>query len=66
MQELSAVADGAIAAVHAATPVQAGKPARYPGEGTFATREESMRLGVVVEDAAWEGFVALEGVVSKE
>jgi len=25
-----------------------------------------MRLGVVVEDAAWEGFVALEGVVSKE
>jgi hypothetical protein len=25
-----------------------------------------MRLGVVVEDAAWEGFVVLEGVVSKE
>jgi len=60
MQELSAIADGAIAAVHAATPVEAGKPARYPGEGTLATREESMRLGVVVEDAAWEAFVTLE------
>jgi 3-dehydro-L-gulonate 2-dehydrogenase len=60
MQELSAIADGAIAAVHAATPVEAGKPARYPGEGTLATREESMRLGVAVEDAAWEGFEALE------
>jgi 3-dehydro-L-gulonate 2-dehydrogenase len=65
MQELSAIADGAIAAVHAATPVEAGKPARYPGEGTLATREESMRLGVAVEDAAWEAFVKLEGVVSK-
>jgi 3-dehydro-L-gulonate 2-dehydrogenase len=64
MQELSAIADGAIAAVHAATPVQAGKSARYPGEGTLATREESMRLGVAVEDAAWEGFEALEREVS--
>jgi 3-dehydro-L-gulonate 2-dehydrogenase len=60
MQELSAIADGAIAAVHAATPVEAGKPARYPGEGTLATREESMRLRVAVEDAAWEAFVTLE------
>ena len=60
MQELSAIADGAIAAVHAATPVEAGKPARYPGEGTLATRAESLRLGVAVEDAAWAGFVALE------
>jgi 3-dehydro-L-gulonate 2-dehydrogenase len=60
MQELSAIADGAIAAVHAATPVEAGKPARYPGEGTLATREESIRLGVAVEDAAWEGFETLE------
>jgi len=64
MQELSAIADGAIAAVHAATPVEAGKPARYPGEGTLATREESMRLRVAVEDAAWEAFVTLEREVS--
>ena len=60
MQELSAIADGAIAAVHAATPVEPGKPARYPGEGTLHAREESLRLGVAVEDAAWEGFVKLE------
>jgi len=64
MQELSAIADGAIAAVHAATPVEAGKPARYPGEGTLATREESKRLRVAVEDAVWEAFVTLEREVS--
>lgn len=60
MQELSAIADGAIAAVHAATPVEPGKPARYPGEGTLHAREESLRLGVAVEDAAWQGFLKLE------
>jgi 3-dehydro-L-gulonate 2-dehydrogenase len=60
MQELSAIADGAIAAVHAATPIEPGRPARYPGEGALATREESMRLGVAVEDAAWEAFLTLE------
>jgi 3-dehydro-L-gulonate 2-dehydrogenase len=65
MLELSAIADGAIAAVHAATPVEPGKPARYPGEGTLATREESMRLGVAVEDAAWEAFETLEREASQ-
>ena len=65
MQELSAIADGAIAAVHAATPIEPGKPARYPGEGALATREQSMRLGVAVEDAAWEAFLALEQEVSR-
>jgi 3-dehydro-L-gulonate 2-dehydrogenase len=60
IEDLNAVANGAIAAVHDATPIEAGKPARYPGEGARAKREESMKLGVAVEDAAWEAFVKLE------
>jgi 3-dehydro-L-gulonate 2-dehydrogenase len=59
-EQMRATVEGAIAAVHAATPVVEGKPARYPGEGALRVREESMRLGVAVEDAAWDGFVKLE------
>jgi 3-dehydro-L-gulonate 2-dehydrogenase len=54
------VIQGAIDNVHQATPITAGKAARYPGEGTLKTREESLRLGCPVEDAAWEAFLALE------
>jgi 3-dehydro-L-gulonate 2-dehydrogenase len=64
IEELNAVAEGAIAAVHGATPIEEGKPARYPGEGARAKREESVRLGVAVEDAAWEAFVKLESEVA--
>jgi 3-dehydro-L-gulonate 2-dehydrogenase len=60
MEELSAIAQRAIDAVHAAEPVEAGKAARYPGEATLRTRAESLRIGVAIEDAAWEQFVALE------
>jgi 3-dehydro-L-gulonate 2-dehydrogenase len=60
MQELSGIAERAIDALHAATPVEPGKPARYPGEGTLRTREQSERLGVAVEEATWEAFLKLE------
>jgi 3-dehydro-L-gulonate 2-dehydrogenase len=60
-EELSAIAQGAIDAVHAATPIVPGKPARYPGEGVLAARAESARLGVGVEDAAWAAFLKLDG-----
>ena len=60
MEEMNRLVDGAIAGLHAATPIEAGKPPRYPGEGTLRTREESLRLGVAVEDAAWDAFVKLE------
>ncbi len=66
MEEMSRVVGGAIDAVHAATPIEAGRPARYPGEGTLKVREESLRLGVAVQDAAWEAFVELERAVSSE
>ena len=51
---------GAIEALHAATPIEPGKPARYPGEGTLATREESLRLGVAVEKTQWKRVQELE------
>lgn len=60
MEEMNRVVQGAIDGLHAATPIVAGKPARYPGEGTLHTREESLRDGVAVEDAAWDAFVKLE------
>jgi 3-dehydro-L-gulonate 2-dehydrogenase len=60
MDELSRIAQGAIDALHAATPVEEGKPARYPGEGTLRARAESLAQGVAVEDAAWRAFMALE------
>jgi 3-dehydro-L-gulonate 2-dehydrogenase len=60
MDEMKRVVQGAIDGLHAATPIEAGRPARYPGEGTLHTRAESLRLGVAVEDGAWEAFVKLE------
>lgn len=59
MQELEKIAEGAIDAVHAATPLVPGEPARYPGEGTLRVREESMRLGVLVNEAQWEAVQRL-------
>jgi 3-dehydro-L-gulonate 2-dehydrogenase len=64
MGELQRVAEGAIVALHAATPIQPGKPARYPGEGALLTREESARLGVAVEEDVWNRFCALEAELS--
>jgi 3-dehydro-L-gulonate 2-dehydrogenase len=60
VEQMRAAMDGAINAVHEATPIMPGKPARYPGEGALRVREESMKLGVAVEEAAWENFLKLE------
>ncbi|MBW4037471.1 MAG: 3-dehydro-L-gulonate 2-dehydrogenase [Acidobacteria bacterium] len=60
MQELSHIAQGAIDALHAATPIDPAQPVRYPGEATLRTREESLKLGVAVDDAAWRAFEQLE------
>ena len=59
LDELDRIAAGAIEALHAATPVEPGRIARYPGEGTLRIREESMRLGVAVDEAAWSALLAL-------
>jgi 3-dehydro-L-gulonate 2-dehydrogenase len=50
---LNATADAVLANLHAATPSDPGKPVRYPGEQTLATREENLRLGVPVDEDLW-------------
>ncbi|HTV07660.1 MAG TPA: 3-dehydro-L-gulonate 2-dehydrogenase [Candidatus Aquilonibacter sp.] len=60
IEQLDRIASGAIEALHAATPIQPGTEPRYPGEGTLRIREESMRLGVLLDDAAWKGLLKLD------
>lgn len=59
VDELDRIAQGAIDALHAAEPVEPGRNARYPGEGTLRIREESLRLGVALDDTAWNALLAL-------
>lgn len=58
-EEMERIAQGAIAAIHAAMPVEAGRPARYPGERTLQVREENLRLGVPVDPEVWDALLAL-------
>ena len=60
MEELDRIAQGAIDFLHAAEPVEPGRRPRYPGEGTLRIREESLRLGVAIDENAWEAFQQLE------
>jgi 3-dehydro-L-gulonate 2-dehydrogenase len=56
----ASVAQKAIDALHAVKPIDPAKPLRYPGEGALRAREDSLKLGVLVDDDAWEAFVQLE------
>lgn len=58
--EMERVVVGCIAALHAADPVRAGVRPRYPGESVMRTREQSLRLGVAVEDSALAVLLELE------
>ncbi len=58
--EMERVTAGCIAALHAADPVEPGTAPRYPGEGTMRVREESLRLGVAIEEAVWIAFQVIE------
>jgi len=60
MEELDRIAAGAIDFLHTATPIEPGHTARYPGEGTLRIREESLRLGVAVEEPAWKALLQLD------
>ncbi len=50
---MRAIASEAIAFLHAAEPIVAGRPARYPGERTLETRAENLAKGVPVPEAPW-------------
>jgi 3-dehydro-L-gulonate 2-dehydrogenase len=63
MDELSAIATGAIDALHAADPIDTSHPARYPGEGALRAREENLRLGIPIDDATWQSFLTLEASI---
>jgi 3-dehydro-L-gulonate 2-dehydrogenase len=58
--QMEHAAQAAIDALHAASPVQKGNPARYPGESTLRIRERNLREGVPVDDGVWQAFLALE------
>jgi len=59
LDELTTIATGAIDFLHAATPIDPSHPPRYPGEGTLRTREESLRLGVAVDEKQWQAILRL-------
>ncbi|WP_260737956.1 3-dehydro-L-gulonate 2-dehydrogenase [Tunturiibacter lichenicola] len=52
-EEINRIADGVLQSLRGATPVDPGKPIRYPGEQTLQLREENMRLGVPVDPEIW-------------
>jgi 3-dehydro-L-gulonate 2-dehydrogenase len=51
--DLTHIADGILADLHAAPRADAAKPIRYPGEQVLQLREENMRLGVPVDPVLW-------------
>jgi 3-dehydro-L-gulonate 2-dehydrogenase len=59
VEELDRIAQGAIDALHAATPIEPDHIPRYPGEGTLRLREENLRLGVALDEPAWNALLAL-------
>ena len=58
-EDLTRAARQAIDFLHASTPIDPAHPARYPGENTLKLREESLRLGVPVNEAQWQAVLAL-------
>jgi 3-dehydro-L-gulonate 2-dehydrogenase len=58
-QEMARIAEGILNSLREATPVDPGKPVRYPGEQTLQLREENLRLGVPVDPEIWTKLNAL-------
>jgi 3-dehydro-L-gulonate 2-dehydrogenase len=57
-QEMTHIADGILDSLQDATPIDPGKPIRYPGEQTLQLREENMHLGVPVDPEIWQQISA--------
>ena len=57
--ELDGIAAAVLESLRAATPIDPGKPVRYPGEQTLHLRQENLRLGVPVTPAVWQQLQSL-------
>jgi len=53
-QDLAQTAEGILASLREATPVDPANPVRYPGEQTLHLREENLRLGIPVDPEIWQ------------
>jgi len=53
-EALEATAAAVIADLHAAPPLDARKPVRYPGEETLRIRKENLTQGIPVDDDLWQ------------
>jgi 3-dehydro-L-gulonate 2-dehydrogenase len=57
--ELDRIADGILASLRAAEPIDPAKPVRYPGEQSLHLRAENLKLGVPVTPEVWEKLLSL-------
>lgn len=57
-EHLNATADAVLASLREATPIDAERPVRYPGEQTLATRHENLEKGVPVDEELWRQLLA--------
>ena len=55
---LNATADAVLANLAQVEAIDPARPVRYPGEQTLRTREESLRLGVAVDEEHWQQLLA--------
>jgi 3-dehydro-L-gulonate 2-dehydrogenase len=58
--ELDQLADGIVASLAEATPIDPAHPVRYPGEQTLRLREENLKLGVPLDKTNWDWLLRLE------
>ncbi len=59
-EHAEAALEGVMASLAGATPANAAKPVRYPGEETLRVRRENLTLGVPVDETLWAKLLAGE------
>lgn len=58
-QRIRAEIEETIGYLHSAAPDESGSRAAYPGERSFRTRGENLRLGVPVDESYWNAVLSL-------
>lgn len=53
------IADAVVQSLHNSSPVERGRPVRYPGENSLRLREENRRLGLPVDERVWAEICAM-------